>query len=493
MKFSRSNFAVIVLLCMFALTAAINLNASTFQDNSVLDKKSFQFSGAFAEYPNSNFHVILDYDPNNRLSDRVVAEGTTDSKGCFQSKLELDESQAFVLLIDRSIYRLWGEPGSDLVVTKPRDTAAICSGSLSNLNQFLLENRLATSKANQANEEFSPTAFLKTIDERLAAQLQQLQEFQNEIDGHRRFLDYSNAQIIASAANLKNTRAQFAIRNKTLKKEDLPKDYFQFWNAFPILGDNDAMLCRQYQLALRNKFGYLAKQVLINEGVDPNTDPARWIGKELEIQGKQLSSSPHTHELLYADKIMFMIQYMETSDTIATLAEFTKLFPASSYLQTINEAFAKTQNVDLTAIDKACAFVDAEGKSVSFSELKDKVVYIDFWGLWCKGCVTQQPDLEKLIDKFSDSDDVVFLSIDFHDSMDNWKGFVRDEKPKGLHWKPSTPSDETEAAKLFTLASFPRYMIFGKEGNLVSASAPIPSANNLEKMLRECARSSQDK
>lgn len=52
---------------------------------------------------------------------------------------------------------------------------------------------------------------------------------------------------------------------------------------------------------------------------------------------------------------------------------------------------------------------DLQGKRVSLSALKGKVVVLDFWATWCFPCISSMPAMEKLTKKHPD---VVFLFID---------------------------------------------------------------------------------
>ena len=50
-------------------------------------------------------------------------------------------------------------------------------------------------------------------------------------------------------------------------------------------------------------------------------------------------------------------------------------------------------------------------KDISASDLKDKVVFLHFWATWCKPCVEELPELEKLFIKIKDNKDIVFLAV----------------------------------------------------------------------------------
>ncbi len=53
-------------------------------------------------------------------------------------------------------------------------------------------------------------------------------------------------------------------------------------------------------------------------------------------------------------------------------------------------AHAKTANLDLT-------FQDIQGKSVTLSDYKGKVILLDFWATWCPPCRKEIPGLHRAV------------------------------------------------------------------------------------------------
>jgi peroxiredoxin len=64
----------------------------------------------------------------------------------------------------------------------------------------------------------------------------------------------------------------------------------------------------------------------------------------------------------------------------------------------------------------------ADGKTVSLSSLKGKVVILDFWAVWCKPCMLSMPGLQAIY-REARPQGVVVLSVN------TW-----DEKPKFSSW-----------------------------------------------------------
>jgi len=63
---------------------------------------------------------------------------------------------------------------------------------------------------------------------------------------------------------------------------------------------------------------------------------------------------------------------------------------------------------------------DLKGESVSLTDLRGKVVVLDFWATWCRPCVISFPGMKRVIERFRDDDSVEILFIDSWERVDNW-------------------------------------------------------------------------
>lgn len=129
-----------------------------------------------------------------------------------------------------------------------------------------------------------------------------------------------------------------------------------------------------------------------------------------------------------------------------------------------------------------------DGKNVSLSDFKGKVVIVDVWATWCQPCLKEVPHMKKLEEEFHGRKDIVFLavSVDKESDKAKWEKMIAAEKLPGLHLFANGFS---EIAKSYDISSIPRFMVFDKKGNIVSTNSPRPSDPKLKEMiLKELAK-----
>ena len=144
-----------------------------------------------------------------------------------------------------------------------------------------------------------------------------------------------------------------------------------------------------------------------------------------------------------------------------------------------------TEKATLKPGDKGLDFKyeDKNGKMVSFSDLKGKVVLIDTWATWCGPCKVEIPHLKKLEEEMKDKNvHIVSISVDEEKDKDKWKKMIADENLGGIQLFASGWSEIT---KYYKITGIPRFLLFDKEGKIISVDAPRPSSPNLKPLIEK--------
>lgn len=72
------------------------------------------------------------------------------------------------------------------------------------------------------------------------------------------------------------------------------------------------------------------------------------------------------------------------------------------------------------------SFSDAGGVVSSTTDLKGKVVFINFWATWCPPCRAEMPSLDALYREFSDDERFVFLFISEDDDLSKAQHYLKE-------------------------------------------------------------------
>jgi thiol-disulfide isomerase/thioredoxin len=107
---------------------------------------------------------------------------------------------------------------------------------------------------------------------------------------------------------------------------------------------------------------------------------------------------------------------------------------------------------------------DLHNKKVTLSELRGKIVMVNFWATWCPPCRAEMPDLNWIYDHFK-SQGLVILSITDEDVFTVGPYVVR-----AGYDPPVLIDPRGKVAKQFHITGIPKTFVFNREGKLVGES-----------------------
>jgi thiol-disulfide isomerase/thioredoxin len=136
---------------------------------------------------------------------------------------------------------------------------------------------------------------------------------------------------------------------------------------------------------------------------------------------------------------------------------------------------------------EALLLVSAIGDTIEFDELLrkygSKVIYVDFWASWCKPCLKEQPVLDQLEEKYQ-NESLVFIYISIDAEHERWLASVKKRKNiAGDKDYLVINRYNSKQFEEFNLEYIPRYLLFGKAGELLETFAPRPSDDKLILLL----------
>ncbi|MBW2519461.1 MAG: TlpA family protein disulfide reductase [Deltaproteobacteria bacterium] len=106
------------------------------------------------------------------------------------------------------------------------------------------------------------------------------------------------------------------------------------------------------------------------------------------------------------------------------------------------------------------ALQDTMGQRYRLSDLRGKVVMVNFWATWCPPCRAEMPSMEKLYETLKD-DNFVMLAINIEE---NGRQTVPQYLQKSPHSFPVLYDDQGVVQKLYGVFKFPESFVIRKDG-----------------------------
>lgn len=188
------------------------------------------------------------------------------------------------------------------------------------------------------------------------------------------------------------------------------------------------------------------------------------------------ADAPETYVTAGPEMLIRVLKNQAPGELESYYAELRK--SSNKLLRDLPEAEAKQMAVlaDVGTIK----FKALDGRDVDLSQMRGKVILVDFWATWCGPCKAELPNVKAVYRKYHDKGfEVVGISLDYPNSQKVLEEFVaKNEMPwpqqyDGKAWK-------TDLVVKYGIKGIPAMFLIDKQGKLASLEARGPE---LEKQV----------
>lgn len=120
----------------------------------------------------------------------------------------------------------------------------------------------------------------------------------------------------------------------------------------------------------------------------------------------------------------------------------------------------------------------APGDRVRLSDMKGRVVVLDFWASWCKPCREQSKALAQISSEVGS--DVYILGVATSDIRGAVEDFIRTEKPP----YPNAFDEDGQVGQAYDVQNLPMLIIIDKNGQIKVAKGQTFSAGELLSLIQ---------
>lgn len=203
-------------------------------------------------------------------------------------------------------------------------------------------------------------------------------------------------------------------------------------------------------------------------------DEANILGEELRDRAKAFLVERDSFIATYANTPLplLAIQYVNPQNEFAPyfdIVESSKnALPNHSYTKQLLETREKMIVIGNYAPE--IAYPDTAGVIRKLSDLKGKVILLDFWASWCGPCRRENPNVVAMYKKYVDSGFTVF-SVSLDKSEERWEQAIEKDR---LEW-PNHVSDlkqwQSEPARIYGVRSIPAAFLIDRDGKIIALNA----------------------
>lgn len=172
--------------------------------------------------------------------------------------------------------------------------------------------------------------------------------------------------------------------------------------------------------------------------------------------------------------ILIIFGLMMFSGKLNTISNY--MSPSQGQVST-NQA----ENSD-DSVNYGNALLNQDDKPISLADYHGKVVFLNFWATWCPPCQREMPEIQKLSEKYQNSEDIAILTVVMPGGQEmDAAGIKKFLKEKGFTMP--VIFDDGCLSSSFQITSLPTTYMFDRDGNVYGSVVGQLSSDMMENII----------
>ena len=172
--------------------------------------------------------------------------------------------------------------------------------------------------------------------------------------------------------------------------------------------------------------------------------------------------------------ILIIFGVMMFSGKLNTISNY--MSPSQGQVST-NQA----ENSD-DSVNYGNALLNQDDEPISLADYHGKVVFLNFWATWCPPCQREMPEIQKLSEKYQNSEDIAILTVVMPGGQEmDAAGIKKFLKEKGFTMP--VIFDDGRLSSSFQITSLPTTYMFDRDGNVYGSVVGQLSSDMMENII----------